>query len=158
MDQVDRELLSALVSDGRATYQDLGAKVRLSPNTVAERVRRLQHNGVLTGFHAQVDLEALGRSLTLLCDISLREDVARGDFERGLSEVPQVISAFHLTGEYDYELRLACVGTDEFEDVIDVLKGTHGVRRLRSRLILREVRLSSDSLLRQPSKSSHRKR
>jgi Lrp/AsnC family transcriptional regulator, leucine-responsive regulatory protein len=152
MDRINRELLAALLSDGRATYQELGRQVSLSPNTVAERVKRLRHSGVLTGFHAQIDLGALGRSLGLLVDVRLREDVDRRDFEQGLSAVPHVISAVHLTGEYDYELRVACADTDEFETVMDLLKRNHGVQRLRSRLLLREVPLGPAGLLRAPGR------
>jgi Lrp/AsnC family leucine-responsive transcriptional regulator len=93
MDQIDRDLLAVLLVDGRATYQDLGREVRLSPNTVAERVKRLRGSGVLTGFRAEVDLAALGRSLTLLSEVRLREGVERPQFEQGLAAIPQVVSA-----------------------------------------------------------------
>ena len=147
MDQIDRDLLSTLLLDGRATYQDLGRTVRLSPNTVAERVKRLQRRGVITGFRAELDLAALGRSLTLLMDVRLREGVERDWFERGLAELPQVLSAVHITGEYDYELRIACAHAGEIESVIDLLKRDHGVRELRSRLLLGEVPLGPTRLL-----------
>ncbi len=150
MDRIDRDLVAALIADGRATYQDLGKAVTLSPNTVADRVRRLRQSGVITGFHADVDPGALGRSLRLLVDLSLREEVLRNDFEQGLLEVPQVISAVHLTGEYDYELRVVCTDTDEFESVMDALKRQHGVQRVRSRLLLREVPLGPAGLVRLP--------
>jgi Lrp/AsnC family transcriptional regulator, leucine-responsive regulatory protein len=150
MDQIDRNLLAALLADGRATYRDLGRTVRLSPNTVADRVKRLQRSGVLTGFRAELDLTALGRSLTLLSDVRLRDGADRGEFERGLSAVPQVVSAMHITGEYDYELRIACAHATEFQSVIDLLKRDHGVRELRSRLVLGEVPLGPAGLLGQP--------
>ena len=148
MDRIDRELLSALIEDGRATYQDLGRRVSLSSNTVGDRVKRLRETGILTGFTAGVDLAALGRSLRLLVDVQLREDVGRRDFEDGLPALPHVVSAVHLTGEYDYELRVVCADTDEFETVMDRLKRDHGVRRLRSRLLLREVQLGPVGLVR----------
>jgi Lrp/AsnC family transcriptional regulator, leucine-responsive regulatory protein len=147
MDQIDRDLLAALLVDGRATYQDLGRKVRLSANSVAERVKRLQSSGVVTGFRAELDLAALGRSLTLLSDVRLREGVDRGEFLAGLATVPQVVSAMHITGEYDYELRVVCAHSAEFESVVDLLKRDHGVRELRSRLLLREVPLGPAGLL-----------
>lgn len=150
MDRIDRDLLVALIADGRATYQDLGRQVRLSPNTVAHRVRRLRESGVISGFHAGIDPPALGRSLRLLVDVSLREDLARADFERRLAELPQVVSAVHLTGEYDYELGVVCAGTDEFETVLDALKHRHGVHHMRSRLVLREVPLGQAGLVRHP--------
>jgi Lrp/AsnC family leucine-responsive transcriptional regulator len=64
--------------------------------------------------------------------------------------VPQVVSAMHITGDYDYELRVVCAHSAEFESVIDLLKRDHGVRELRSRLLLREFPLSPTGLLDQP--------
>jgi Lrp/AsnC family leucine-responsive transcriptional regulator len=150
MDRIDRQLIAALLADGRATFQDLGRTVRLSPNTVADRVRRLRRNGVLTGFHADLDLSALGRSLTLLSDVRLREGVDRLEFEHGLRTVPQIVSAMHITGEYDYALRIVCAHPAEFETIIDLLKRDHGVRDLRTSLLLREVSLGPAGLLDMP--------
>jgi Lrp/AsnC family transcriptional regulator, leucine-responsive regulatory protein len=147
MDEIDRDLLIALLNDGRATYQNLGQQVRLAPNTVADRVRRLQSDGILTGFRAEIDVAALGLSTTLIVDIHLGEDVNRKDFEAGLLTVPQVVSAVHLTGRYDYQLRVVCADTTEFESVIEVLKHEHGVRQLESHLVLREVPLGLAGLL-----------
>jgi Lrp/AsnC family leucine-responsive transcriptional regulator len=147
MDAIDRRLVTLLLHDARATYQELGQAVRLSANTVADRVRRLRSSGVLRGYHAQVDLAALGRGLTLLSDVRLREGMDRKEFERSVAAVPQVIGAMRLTGEYDYQLRVACADPAEFEGVIDRLKRDHGVRELRSRLLLHEVELGVARLL-----------
>lgn len=147
MDRIDRALVQLLHQDARSTYQDLGREVRLSANTVAERVRRLRTGGVIRAFRAEIDPAALGRTLTMLSDVRLREQVDRAEFERGLDSVPQVVSAMRLTGEYDYELRLACVDPAEFETVIDLLKRDHGVRELRSRMLLHEVTLGPHRLL-----------
>ena len=147
MDQIDRDILAHLIADGRATYQELGRAVRLAPNTVADRVRRLQAAGVLTGFHAQVDLSVLGRALTLLTDVRLRDGADRGAFEAGLVDVPQVVSAARMTGEYDFQLRVVCANSAEFETVVDTLKREHNVRESRSRLLLHELPLGPTALL-----------
>lgn len=110
-------------------------------------MRRLQRSGVLKGFRAEVDPAALGLHTSLIVDVQLREDVNRKDFEAGLSAVPQVISAVHLTGQWDYQLRVVCADTAEFETVIEVLRQEHGVRRLESHLVLREVHLGLSRLL-----------
>lgn len=147
MDRVDRQLLAALVNDGRATYQELGRLVRMSSNTVAERVRRLRKDGVIRGYHAELDLAVLGRGMQLLSDIRLRETVDRGAFERQLTDVPQVIAAMRMTGEYDYQLHVVCVDALEFEGVVDRLKAELGVREARSRLLLHEVPLGRERVL-----------
>lgn len=147
MDAIDRVLISELLRDARVSYQELGRSARLSANTVADRVRRLRGSGVISGYHAQLNLPLLGRGLRLMSDVRLREAVDRGEFERGLAEVEQVIGAVRLTGDYDYLLQVACTDPDEFEQVLDRLKRDHGVREVRSRLILHEVPIDLEKLV-----------
>jgi len=151
VDAIDRVLIGELLRDARVTYQELGRVARLSANTVAERVRRLRGTGVISGYHAQLDLAKLGRGLRLLSDIRLREGVDPAEFERGLGAIEQVIGAMRLTGEYDYLLQVACVDSDEFERVLDTLKRDHGVREVRSRLVLHEVAFDLSRLIDAPA-------
>jgi Lrp/AsnC family leucine-responsive transcriptional regulator len=147
VDRIDRDLVRLLLDDGRATFQELGKAVRLSANSTAERVRRLMASGVIRAYRADLDLEALGRGLVLLSDVRLREGTVNAEFEHELAAVPQVIGAMRLTGEYDYQLRVACTDAHDFESVVNVLKAEHSVRELRSRLLLHEVPLGPDRLL-----------
>jgi Lrp/AsnC family leucine-responsive transcriptional regulator len=146
VDGIDRELVTALVADGRLTYQQLARRVLLSANSTADRVRRLRSSGVIAGFHAEVDLAALGRSLQALTDLKLRESVPREEFEEALAGVPQVQGAVHTTGEYDYQLRLACTGTADLEEVVDRLR-VLGAREVQSRVVLGELRFDPCRLL-----------
>jgi len=147
MDAIDRVLIKELLRDARVTYQELGRAALLSANTVADRVRRLRSSGVVSGYHAELNLTMLGRGLRLMSDVRLREGKDRGEFERDLGKVEQVIGAARLTGDYDYLLQMACVDPEEFEQVIDRLKREHGVREIRSRLVLHEVPINLDRLL-----------
>ncbi|WP_239154789.1 Lrp/AsnC family transcriptional regulator [Amycolatopsis sp. FDAARGOS 1241] len=147
VDAIDRALVRLLEDDARRTYNELSKEVRLSANTVADRVRRLRAAGVIRGFRADLDPAALGRGLTMVSDVRLREDVDRTEFERELHRVPQIVSGARMSGEYDYRLRLACVDPVEFETVVDRLKREHGVRALRSRLVLHDLEVRVTSLL-----------
>jgi Lrp/AsnC family leucine-responsive transcriptional regulator len=146
VDDIDRELLTALIADGRLTYQQLASRVLLSANSTAERVRRLRQAGVLAGVHAELDLASIGRTLQALTDLKLRDSVARQDFEASLGEVPQVQSAVHTTGEYDYQLRLACTDTADLQAVVDTVRAL-GAREVHSRIVLGELRFDPSRLL-----------
>ena len=147
MDAVDREILTVLLHDGRITYQELARAVRLSANAVADRVRRLRRSGILRGYRADLDFAALGRPLVLVTEVRLRDGVSGAEFERGLRRFPQIFSAAHVTGEYDYQLRMACRDTVDFEELIERLKRDHGARELRSRLVLRQIALDPAGVL-----------
>lgn len=147
MDGIDRQLLALLVQDGRATYHELGRTVRLSGNTVADRVGRLRRTGVLRRYGAELDLAALGFGMEMLSDIRLQDGVDRVAFEHGLSDIPHVTGAWRVTGEYDYLLRIVCADAHGFETISDRLKSHHGVRHVRSRLTLHEVPLAPERIL-----------
>ncbi len=146
MDATDRALVRVLLADGRTSYQDLARAVHLSANSVADRVRRLLAGGVISGFHARVGLPAIGRTLVAYTDVRLRDDLDRGTFEERLREVGQVVGAAHVTGAYDYQLELACTGTDDLERAVAALR-ERGARELHSRIVLRAIPLDPGRVL-----------
>ncbi|MEU1626154.1 Lrp/AsnC family transcriptional regulator [Streptomyces sp. NPDC020096] len=151
LDRLDREILAVLVRDGRATYLEVARRVRLSANAAADRIRRMRADGVIRGYHAELDRTALGATLSALTDVRLREGVDGRGFESSLSALPQIAAAAHTTGEYDYQLRIVCADPAELEAVVEQLKRDHGVRELRSRLVLREVEMDPTRFLGVPS-------
>jgi Lrp/AsnC family leucine-responsive transcriptional regulator len=146
MDDIDRALLVALGDDGRLSYQQLASLVHLSANSTADRVRRLRQSGVLAGFHAELDLAALGHTLHSLTDVNLKESVDRHEFERDLSRIPQVLSAIHTTGELDYQLSIVSRNTDELQSVLDTLQKLW-TRDVQSRIVLGETTYAASRLL-----------
>jgi Lrp/AsnC family leucine-responsive transcriptional regulator len=150
MDAIDRQLVALLLDDARLTYQELGRAVRLSANTTADRVRRLRSSGVLRGYHAALDYQAIGRPLILISDLRLREGYDNELFHRNLASIPQIVEAYRVTGEYDYQIRLACTDTTEFEGILAELKQTHGVREVRSRLMLHDIPMPGARILDMP--------
>jgi len=146
VDDIDRSILFALIDDARLSYQQLAARVHLSSNSTADRVRRLRVSGVLAGYHAELNLAALGHPLHSLTDVKLKEAVDRHDFERDLDGVAQVLSAVHTTGELDYQLRIVSRSTDELQSVGDTLRRL-GARDIQSRIVLGETNYNPARLL-----------
>ena len=104
LDEIDRALLRILQTDARISNADLARQVNLSPPAVHARMRRLQEQGVIRGYVAVLDHEALGYEL--LCLISIRmERHQRPDIERvraAVGPMPEVLECCQLTGEFDY--------------------------------------------------------
>ena len=93
MDKIDREILGILTTDGRCGYRELGERVHLSANAVAERVRRLVRNGTIRSFRAEVDPAALGLTVEAQIDVKLRPSTSAAEFEQAIRTLPQVRSA-----------------------------------------------------------------
>lgn len=140
MDAIDRIILGELVRDGRLSYRDLAARVRLSPTATAERVRRLTEAGVIGGCHAEINLAALGRPLKAFIDVRLRPGPDHAELEDRLLDLPAVLSGAHVTGRWDYTLTVACRDVAELDELVMALPRDYGVVETDTRLQLRELR------------------
>lgn len=136
LDRIDREILSILQTDGRIPWQTLGDRVHLSPNAVADRVRRLTRAGVIQGFGARVNQGALGRTLEAV--INARMAHTKG-FDDALLKRDDVLWAAHVTGESDVTLAVACDGTAGLDTLLRWLQ-REGASETRTDVILRRIR------------------
>jgi Lrp/AsnC family leucine-responsive transcriptional regulator len=137
MDATDSEILRLLGEDGRLSWRDLGAAVGLSANAAAERVRRLRSAGVITGFAAQVDPAAGGRTLQALLGITLATGVDSDAFANHAARLEPVTEVLHLTGTPDYQLRVACRDSAELDALLRTLRLRYGVADTETTVILR---------------------
>ncbi|QEY61227.1 Lrp/AsnC family transcriptional regulator [Metapseudomonas lalkuanensis] len=118
MDKYDRLLLSALIENGRASFADLARRVNLSPPAVADRVAKLEAAGIITGYHAGVDLAKLG--LPIECVIELR--ITDRDYKRtqdALEKIPQLTLCHRVTGDACLLIKAAVASMPELQDLID---------------------------------------
>ena len=120
MDAMDWALLHELQEDARLSYSELSRRVHLSPPAVAERVRRLEESGVLTGYHAHVDLAAAGRPVVALIRMSCYGPscVLR---DEAVATWPEILEIHRVTGDTCSLLKVAAASIDAFEVVIDKL-------------------------------------
>ena len=124
LDDVGWQILCALQEDARLNYSELGRRVGLTPPAVAERVRRLEETGIITGYHAQVDLARLGLMLTVIIRLAPRGRPA-GELGRMVAALPEVLECHHVTGEDCYVLKVALTSVGHLECLLERLQ-PHG--------------------------------
>lgn len=117
---MDWALVRELQADARLSYSELSRRVHLSPPAVAERVRRMETSGVLTGYHAHVDLAKAGRHVVAMIRMSCYGPrcVLRDPEVPGWTEVLEI---HRVTGDACSILKVATRSMEEFESVIDRL-------------------------------------
>lgn len=138
LDDIDRRILGVLLEDGRATWQDLADRVGLGPSATRDRVRRLERDGVITGYRAEIAQEASGRPLEARVAVTVGVACDRDAVVAAFVAQPAVVDAVHLTGPDDYELTVRCRDIDELDSVLFELK-RHGVERSHTRVVLDRV-------------------
>jgi Lrp/AsnC family leucine-responsive transcriptional regulator len=139
LDDIDREIIGALVKDARMSYRELGVRVSLSPNATAERVRRLRANGVISGFRAVLNPAAAGRTLVALIEVRLAGPQDSERFEHLIDSLDAITDAVHLTGRFDYHLRVVSRDAGELDALIRAMKTKGGVAETDTRIALRTV-------------------
>lgn len=118
LDATDRKIIGELIEDGRVSHAELGRRVNLSSPAVAERVRRLERAGVITGYRAELDPRKLGYSLTAI----VRVKPAPGRLPRIpelAAEIPQVTECHRITGEDCFYIKAYLRSIDELSALLD---------------------------------------
>ena len=141
LDRIDRKILAALQEDARLTNQALSERVALSPSACLARVRRLERTGVIEGYHARLDPFTLDVGLVLYADITLEghspAELAR--FEEAIAGLPQVVEASHVTGAFDYILKVVVRDMEEWTRIAENLtRAGLGVDRINTHMIMRK--------------------
>jgi len=139
LDDLDRRILAILTTDGRVSWRELGDAVGLSPNATADRVRRLERDGVIVGYRAELDPGRVGRPIEAAVEVRRRDDVTAHDLEAAFRSRPEVLDAVHLTGGWDYLLRVQVEDPAGLDAVVTELKAALGATQTETRVVLRRV-------------------
>jgi Lrp/AsnC family leucine-responsive transcriptional regulator len=136
VDVIDRQLVELLRANARLSYAELARQVGLSAPAVHERVGKLEATGVLRGYHADVDPEAVGLGVTALIGIVQDSTGDIDDLQNTMREMPEIESCYFMAGEESFLLK-ARIGTiGELEQLIVRLNRTPGVSRTRTAIAL----------------------
>ncbi|GAB3616549.1 Lrp/AsnC family transcriptional regulator [Okibacterium endophyticum] len=116
-DALDHAILEQLVADGRMSNLELAEKVGLTPAPCLRRVRRLEADGVITGYRAVIDHEKLGRRLEVTAAVEVRSTDTQtiAEFESAVSAFDEVVEARKVFGNPDYFLRIMVRDVEEYE-------------------------------------------
>ncbi|UWQ17862.1 Lrp/AsnC family transcriptional regulator [Jannaschia sp. M317] len=108
IDDIDRNILQVLSTDGRLTNQALSARVGLSPSATLRRVQALEASGVITGYRAVLDPDRMGLGFTAYITVGLNDHSKNGQdaFERAIASAPEVRECHNITGAVEYLLRV----------------------------------------------------
>lgn len=120
IDETSWQILEALQVDARQSYAELGRQVGLSPPAVAERVRRLEEAGIITGYRAVVNPEALGYGIAALIELTTTPQQYPQVIER-LERLNEVRSCHHITGKGSFQIHVIARSIAHLEQMIGEL-------------------------------------
>jgi Lrp/AsnC family leucine-responsive transcriptional regulator len=123
MEDLDRRIVDLLAKDGRISYTDLGKTLGMSTSAVHQRVRRLEQRGVVRGYTAKVDHQALGQQITAFISITPTDPGAPDDIPERLREVAAIEECHSVAGDENYILKVRVETPAALEELIAQVRG-----------------------------------
>lgn len=135
-DDLDHKIVALLAENGRATYAEIGQQVGLSTPAVKRRVDRLVETGVIKGFAAVVDPDALGVGTEAFVELHCKNRTDPAEILSMVADHPEVAAAYTITGESDALLHIRTASNRELEAVIERIRAHRNAERTTSRIVL----------------------
>ena len=143
LDDLDRAILRELQADGHLSNADLARHISLSPPATHTRVRRLEQLGYIRQYTALVDREKLGYDLLCFVQVTiqLHQPEQVRSFPAHIRQLPEVLECHHVTGDYDYLLKIIVRHRKDLESfLMDRLTPVPGVARIQTNVVLDEIK------------------
>ena len=122
LDETDRKIIEILQEDGRISMKDLGKLIGLTSPAVSERIKRLENCGIISGYKAIINPDALGRNIKAFIHISLPGSQSYAEFLENAKSDPRIVKCHHITGDDCSLLKVLVRDMQELENVIDSIK------------------------------------
>lgn len=155
LDRIDREILRRLQADGRMPITELAERVGLSVTPCAERVRRLERERYITGYHARLNPHALGQSLLVFVELKLtaKSGAIFDEFKRAVLKLPGILECHLVSGDFDYLIKARIPEMNAYRRLLgDMLLTLPGARESRSYIVMEEIRESLELIVPEPRK------
>ena len=130
MDSTDRVILNILQKDGRMSIKDIAKEVYLSSPAVSARIEKLEKEGYITGYHAQIDLVKLGYFVTAFIDLAMQPS-QKPEFYSFAESVPNILECECVTGDFSMHMKTAFHTTAELDEFVTELQKRYGQTRTK---------------------------
>lgn len=143
LDKTDRRILELLQKQGRLSMTELAEQIGLSATPCTERVRRMEREGVITGYHARVDPAALGRGMLVFVELKMttKSDQVFNQVKRLIAGVPEVLDCHLVAGDFDYLIKARIREMTQYRRLLgNILLKLPGATESRSYVVMEELK------------------
>ena len=137
LDAVNKKILNMLLESGRISYSEIAKTVNMKPPSIIERISKMQQEGVITGYSAQINYKKLGYDITALIGVVIDNPENINTFEESVHDIDSgIVSCYHVTGDFTLTLRIITENTNTLSAIIRKLRNTPGVVKTNTILVL----------------------
>ncbi|KJD34553.1 AsnC family transcriptional regulator [Tamlana nanhaiensis] len=145
-DKTDKNLLELLQTDSKQTNKELSNKLGLSVTAVYERIKKLEREGFIDGYVALVNKARIDKNFVVFCHVKLVQHTQDYviKFEREVAKIPEVLECYHLSGDYDYLLKVLVTDMAAFREfMVKKLTSISHIGSTHSMFVINEVKHST---------------
>jgi len=155
--EIDYKIIEMLQRNARATQSEVAAEVGLSQPAVAERIKKLEQEGVITGYFARLDVRKLGKDITAFIGVGIAHPKHNASFAKKILAIPDVLECHHVTGQDSYLLKVITETTETLDRLIsEQIRTIPGVTRTHTTIVMSTVK--EDSCITHPTGNSLNKK
>jgi len=150
LDAIDKKILKFLQQDAKQTTKELSLKTNLSITAVYERIKKLEKNKVIKRHTVLLDKTLIGKDFTVFCHIKLTkpEKEIIQQFEKEISQLDEVMECFHVSGDYDYILKVHVADMNAFREfMVTKLTAIKSIGSTHSSISIGEVKNTTEFIL-----------
>ena len=143
LDDIDKKLLHFLQNDSKQTNKELSNKLNLSVTAVYERIKKLEREGVISNYVALIDKKIVDKGFVTFCSIKLLQHTKNYvvEFEKEVARLDEVLECYHISGDYDYLLKVLVADMDEFREfMVKKLTSISHIGSTHSTFMINEVK------------------
>jgi DNA-binding Lrp family transcriptional regulator len=143
LDTIDKKILELLRENAKLTVKEISQNIHLSHTPTYERIKRLEKEGIITGYHARIDRSKIGLGLLVICTVSLDTHKSEfiSKFEKDIVLFDEVLECYHIAGLYDYQLKVAVKDMAEYQKFVSTkLASLDHIGKVESFFVMKEVR------------------
>ena len=146
LDSIDTQLLNYLQQDAKQTNKELASKLNMSVTAVYERIKKLEKSGVINSYVALLDKKSIERAFVAFCHIKLvkHSQYLVNQFEKVVATIDEVLEVYHLSGDYDYLLKVHVKDMESFRKfMVNKLTNIEHIGSSNSMFVISEVKHST---------------
>ncbi len=136
LDTINYQILTCLNKNGRMNASEIAERVNLSVSAVIERIKKLENDGTIIGYTAQIDPSKLNKDVVAIVTIAIDHPKYNLSFEQTIAQNDNVTECMYMAGDTDYLLKIVTDNTKTLEMTINEIKSIEGVAKTRTSLVL----------------------
>ncbi|NQX81018.1 MAG: Lrp/AsnC family transcriptional regulator [Flavobacteriaceae bacterium] len=143
IDEIDIQILGLLQENSKINTKEIALKIGLSLTPTFERIKKLEKKGIIDNYTININNHNLGLQLEAFCQVTLNTHIKESiiKFEKEIEKIPEISECYHLTGNYDYLLKITIKDINHFKSVIiDKLTSINVIANMHSSFVMKKVK------------------